>query len=1072
MSLQSNMDLGDPEFLQKRIIRFAVLGIILTALIIGFSTALPLFLYGKKDSEKALEYNVSTQAMTIRELFSRYQDIAIQVTTRTKAREQLSAFNNNQINLQSFQNSISPILSDAMRLSVDIAGITRVAIKGNSKVGVGVSVPEKLWRSLEWDMKSPYLSSPVQVNGKSYFLVLASINTREKEFLGFDVIAFRMGRVEELIKKFSLTNTVGELDVGWKKNTDHGFISGVTLKGDASYFNTLSDAVDSSLLGGTGLIIKENVVAYAPVEGFNWAALITVSKNKLYGEAIKENLIVVGSILLIILLGIWGLNILVRPLAGKILIRSDELKKEVDQKTYELKKVNRALHALSAGNEVIVRVKSEQALLDQICEIVVTVAGYKMAWVGVALNDENKTVIPVAQSGFDDGYLEKLSVSWADNKLGQGPTGKAIRLRETFVADIASDETYGPWRDRAKKRGYSSSIALPLINEGNSFGALNIYSEEGNTFEESEKRFLIELAHDLSYGISMLRAKEAHEKTLEEMRKLSLAVEQADNIVVMTNEHGVVEYVNPEFEKVTGYRKSEVLGYSMNILKSGQHSKHFYETLWSTIQKGDSFFEVFTNRKKSGEFYYEEKTISPIKNIEGVVTNYISTGKDITERVKDRQRIEFMAYHDNLTQLPNRELFRDRLEHALAQAHRKGSLVAVMFLDLDRFKQVNDSLGHMVGDLLLKAAADRLSGAIREGDTVARIGGDEFTVICEDCNSHDDVKIIAQHITESLSRPFNINNNEIYATASIGIAIAPDDASNSEELITAADTAMYKAKIEGRNNYQFYTADLSSKVQSRVRLESELRRALKSNEFELYYQPRVNLETDEVCCVEVLLRWNHPDKGVILPDDFVPILEETNLIVEVTEFVLRTCCQQLNQWNDSPFSNIQLAINLSVNLFRQGKILEMSNTIAKECNASVSNVELEITENLLMEDIDTCVSILHELKNKGFQITIDDFGTGYSSMSYLKRLPIDCVKIDRSFVKDVYFNKGDEAIVNAVTSLAHSLGLKVTAEGIESQEQLDFLRKQGCDEGQGYLFSRPLPVKEFEKWMATWQETA
>jgi len=428
-----------------------------------------------------------------------------------------------------------------------------------------------------------------------------------------------------------------------------------------------------------------------------------------------------------------------------------------------------------------------------------------------------------------------------------------------------------------------------------------------------------------------------------------------------------------------------------------------------------------------------------------------------------------MAYHDNLTNLPNRELFRDRLDHALTQSRRKGSYVAVMFLDLDRFKQVNDSLGHMVGDKLLMSIAERLNTVIREGDTIARIGGDEFTIICEDCANLDDVTKIAQHIVDSLVFPFFIDSNEIYTTSSIGISIFPRDALNSEELLTAADTAMYRAKVEGRNNYQFYTSNMSDMVNERVTLEADLRRALKNKEFELNFQPRVNMKSQQVYCVEALLRWRHPEKGVLLPHQFISVLEETNLIVPITEYVMKSCCLQLKAWENTQFSGVCIAVNLSVNLFRQGKILDIADNIMKKCSVSLSLFELEITENILMEDTEFCISVLSQLKKMGFQISIDDFGTGFSSMSYLKKLPIDCVKIDKSFIEELLINNDDKAIVSSIISLAHSLKLKVTAEGVENKQQLEFLHNQGCDEGQGFCYSEPLSIECFESWLCQWR---
>lgn len=1066
----------DPNFsntnhtrsLQQRVVRFATFGIILTALIVSLSTTIPLYYHRLNESEKNLKFAVSTQSMTVREMFMRFQDIATQISTRTNARKQLEAFNRGEINATELLKQTTPILLDAKRISSDIAGITRVSTKNKALVKVGTDIPHLFWQSLVWGQQYSVQNHVAMINGTLYFLVYAAILSRSGDYEGFDVVAFRINRLHVLEDEFEASNKKNQMLAGWRENNVNIFYPEINTQSPETLHKNLLHALKLALAGKEGLLIDSNVIAYAPVKDFHLATLIITNKTVLYQKVKNQMLILVFTLACIILLGVWGVNRLIQPLAGRILIHSDELEQEVNEKTSELQKVNRALQALSAGNEVIVKVRDEQQLLENICNIVVNISGYKMAWIGLSRDNEAKTVEVVAHSGLDKGYLDSLSVSWGDNQWGQGPTGKAIREHKICTANIEIDKDYKPWRKQAKHSGFAASLALPLLNGDQCYGALNIYAAEANAFDEAEKSFLFQLAKNVAHGMTTLRAEDEHEKTQDEMRKLSLAVEQADNIVSITNTLGIIEYVNPEFEKVTGYKKNEVLGLSISILKSGKQNEQFYKTLWKKIGSGESIYEVFTNRKKNGELYSEEKTISPIKNLQGEITHYISTGKDITDRIKDRQRIEYLAYHDTLTSLPNRELFQDRLDHAVALAHRKHNMVAVMFLDLDRFKQINDSLGHSIGDTLLKDAARRLQSSIREGDTVARIGGDEFTVICEDCNSRKDVDIVAETIINALSHPFFINDNEIYATASIGIAVYPEDALNTEELLGAADTAMYKAKVEGRNNFQFYSADLSKKVHEKVLLETELRRAIKNEEFVLYYQPRINIKTNEVETAEVLLRWNHPEKGIVEPISFIPILEETNLIVPVTEQVLRQSQMQLKAWKNTQFSNLQLAINMSVNLFRQGKILEIVRRVADECHASANKMEVEITENLLMEDVDSCIGILSQLKDSGFKVTIDDFGTGYSSMSYLQRLPIDCLKIDQAFVKNLETSNDDKAIVSAIVSLAHSLSLKVTAEGIETKEQLEFISKTGCDEGQGYYYTRPVSCEKFEQWLMHW----
>ena len=435
---------------------------------------------------------------------------------------------------------------------------------------------------------------------------------------------------------------------------------------------------------------------------------------------------------------------------------------------------------------------------------------------------------------------------------------------------------------------------------------------------------------------------------------------------------------------------------------------------------------------------------------------------DLEERKRVEQSIRYMAHHDALTGLPNRSLFRDRLTHAMAQADRYHQRLAVMFLDLDRFKAINDTLGHNVGDQLLTIAAERLRSCVRDSDTVARLGGDEFTVVVEDIIEDHDAAAVAQKILDTLSQPFNLYGHEVFISVSVGITLYPSDDDNADNLLRNADSAMYRAKEFGRNNFQFYVADMNIKARERLMLESSLRRALDRNEFMLYYQPRVDLLSGRVIGAEALLRWRHPEMGLVPPSEFIPILDETGMIIPVGDWALREACRQNREWQDMGLPPIRIAVNLSVRQFMQK---DLADTIIRALDAaglSAEHLEVEITEALFLEHNQTNIITLARLKNMGIHISIDDFGTGYSSLSYLKRLPIDTLKIDQSFVRDIG-DPDNKAIASAIIAMAASLRLNVLAEGVETDEQLAFLRAQGCNEIQGFAFSHPLPAQEFER---------
>ncbi|MHB8535597.1 MAG: EAL domain-containing protein [Sulfuricaulis sp.] len=547
-----------------------------------------------------------------------------------------------------------------------------------------------------------------------------------------------------------------------------------------------------------------------------------------------------------------------------------------------------------------------------------------------------------------------------------------------------------------------------------------------------------------------------------EIRKLSSAVEKAADSIFITGVDGVIEYVNPAFETITGYRREEAVGKTPRIVKSGKHDPAFYRKLWDTLRRGEVYRDVFINRKKNGQLYYEEVTITPLTSERGVITHYISAGKDITERMQTQERLHHLAHHDVLTDMPNRVLFAERLKQALNRAQWHKRALAVLFLDMDRFKLVNDTLGHEAGDRLLQALAARLNSCVREGDTVARFGGDEFAVFLDDIASPDDVAPIAQKFLETLARPLTVDGHEFFITASIGIGLYPNDGTDSQTLMKNADTAMYRAKQQGGNTCQFYQAEMNAHALKRLELETDLRRALERQEFVLHYQPQIDLKSGSVIGSEALIRWQHPERGLVPPMEFIPLLEETGLIVPVGEWVLRAACAQYHAWRAAGLPPSRVAVNVSSRQFNGGGLVETVGRVMQDSGMEPGVLELEITESVIMKNPQAVVETLQTLSSMGVRLAIDDFGTGYSSLSYLKRFPIDILKIDQTFVRDITTDPDDAAIVSAIITMAHSLDIQTVAEGVETREQLEFLRAQGCDFMQGYYFSRARPAGEIE----------
>jgi len=548
-----------------------------------------------------------------------------------------------------------------------------------------------------------------------------------------------------------------------------------------------------------------------------------------------------------------------------------------------------------------------------------------------------------------------------------------------------------------------------------------------------------------------------------EMAKLSHAVEQTADSIMITDNNGIIEYVNTGFEDTTGYKRHEAIGKTPNIVKSGEMDKAFYIQLWEAIKQGDVFRDVFVNKRRDGSLYYEEKTITPMRNKQGDITHYISSGKDITDRMRSHEKLQYLAHHDVLTGLPNRLLFTDRLEQAIKSANRSGGHVVLIYLDIDRFKNINDTLGHAAGDAMLCIIANRLLNIFRENDTTARLSGDEFTVLLNDIGEISSIPAIANKIIFEISRPIDIDDHELFITASLGIAVYPDDSHDTYTLLKHADTAMYHAKQHGRNAYQFYTPDMNVMAKEQLILENQLHRALERNEFKVYFQPQYNIHSGNLCGIEALLRWQHPEHGLIFPTEFIDMLEDTGLIIPVGDWVLNTACAHFSHWLESGFDIPKLAVNVSPRQFSNENLVNSVNQTLQNTNIPPHKLELEITENMFLDERNSNVGAVQELHKAGIGIAMDDFGTGYSSLNYLRQFPIRTLKIDKSFVKQVPDNYDDCVLARTIIAMGQNLNLNVIAEGVETYEQLAFLRQLGCTSAQGFLYSPALPHELFTR---------
>ena len=548
---------------------------------------------------------------------------------------------------------------------------------------------------------------------------------------------------------------------------------------------------------------------------------------------------------------------------------------------------------------------------------------------------------------------------------------------------------------------------------------------------------------------------------------LATAIEHAGDAIEITDAESRFEYVNSAFERISGYSRVDALGQTpFSLLMSNPNDEPHYRAVQNAIASGQVWHGMLTGRRKDGTLYEQEATISPVRNAEGEITHYVAVKRDITERLQSQARIWHLAHHDALTDLPNRVLFQDRLQQAVAQARRTGLLVAILFVDLDNFKDVNDALGHEFGDLLLKEVTLRLRECTRDTDTVARLGGDEFALIHAGLERSEWAAKLAEKVLERLSEPFSLEGQEVHISASIGITICPLDHDEPHQIVKNADMAMYRAKNTGRANYQFYKQEMNFAFQARKALERDLRKALANGELDVFYQPQIDARRSLIIGAEALLRWPHPDRGMISPAEFVPIAEECGLIVALGEWMLKTACMQNKIWQDLGLPPVRVAVNLSAPQFLYRDLVASVVHALETSGLDHAYLELEITEGILMRETELTISTLRRLAELGIQIAVDDFGTGYSSMAYLKRFPVNKIKIDRAFVTDVTSDRGDAAIVGAVIGLAHGLGLAVAAEGVETYQQAAHLRARGCDELQGYYFGRPMTARSFQQRLA------
>jgi len=807
-------------------------------------------------------------------------------------------------------------------------------------------------------------------------------------------------------------------------------------------------------------------------------------------------------------------------------------------------RINHLYAAWTQSADVIVRESDEVRLLNEVCRIIANHVAFKLVWVGMV--EADGWVRAVAASQPNSTFLRNIKVS-IDETLPEGCGAMGAAIREgapKIFNDFLNEPSTRPWQAMAATENINASAAFPLMRGGYCIGAIAVYSTEQDYFTLDLINLMHGLTDDLSYALDNFDREKLRLKAEHELRIAAAAFESQEGILVTDADNNILR-VNKSFTELTGYSADEIIGKPAGILKSGRQDSAFYADMWESINRDKYWQGEIWNKRKNGVIYPEWLCITAITDPEGKVTNYVATFTDISQRKADEQRIKDLAYYDSLTKLPNRTLLFDRLNLALNASHRNKTHGALMFLDLDNFKTLNDTLGHDRGDQLLVEVGRRLQSCVREVDTVARLGGDEFVVMLE-CLDEQEIEAaiqahaIAEKIRSNLAEFYMLETNldhtgsslaatlppplaggrdgslpsstlppslavgrdgslpssalppslavgrdgslpssalppslavdnklqpfvEHYSTGSIGFVLFLGHGTSSEELLKRADLAMYQAKQAGRNVIRAFVPEMQEALNLRASLETDLRNALDRNELSLHYQVQVDASGQPVGA-EALVRWNQAERGMVSPAEFIPLAEETGLILPIGHWILRQGCETLANWTKHPETrDLQLAVNISSRQLNQADFVEQVRTILAETGANPALLKLEITESVILDNVEDTIAKMHAVRDLGVNFSMDDFGTGYSSLSYLQKLPLQQLKIDQSFIRNMAFNNHDSAIIRTILALGKNLDLNVIAEGVETEVQRDYLANYGCMIFQGYLFGRPVPADMFRQ---------
>ncbi len=719
--------------------------------------------------------------------------------------------------------------------------------------------------------------------------------------------------------------------------------------------------------------------------------------------------------------------------------------------------------ALSSMSENIIYLDNKEALYNSLCRILVQVNGFNFAWIGI-IDEEKQKITPYAANNISLDQLSQIQFSTVPDQNNTLKLPERAFLEKNHVILTKNELDLCQECQKISGSGIQSVGSFPIYQNNHIVAILTIYSDNKNVFNLDFINLIENMLKALSFALNKIEAQQSQLLTKEDLRIASYAFE-AQEAMTITDINGNIIKINQAFTDITGYSAQEVIGKNPNVLQSSKHDKQFYQQMWEALKNKGRWKGEIYNKRKNGQIYPEILSITAIKDENDITTHYIAQFLDISHIKNAQREAEHKAQHDILTGLANRAKLIEETENAFARGRHTDLQHAFMFLDIDNFKHVNDFYGHNIGDALLVEIASRLSTSIRKGDIVSRLGGDEFAIVILNLDTSEQVSVkkatlFAEKIQQIMAEPIIIDSQSFDITFSIGIKLFPDHEKNAQDVMTHADIAMYQAKKSGRNQFAFFDHELDLESKRFLLIEKELKRAIEEKQFELYYQPKVDLTTGKIVGTEGLIRWNHPTKGILLPHTFLDVANDTKLIHEIGNFVIDEACKQLSVWeNELENPNYSISINISAHQFQKRGFTAYLKECIGKYNIDASRLELELLEDTLIKDMDRAIKKIKGLKSLGIKFAIDDFGTGYSSMTYLQNLPVDNIKIDRSFIMDIN-NQSNQEIVKMIINFAKIFNLTVTAEGVENEYTLKFLKEHACDMYQGYYFSRPLPTDE------------